>query len=222
MTDSALELSIMETLGDSPVVHADEIAVQVTDGDAVLRGTVGSLIQRSEAVRVTAAVPGVRHVADELEVRLLGIDGRAEADTKAAVIDALVADERIHASDVDVAVEDGAVTLRGIVEVASQRERAQRLALGVPGVTTVHNELRVWLTVDAADVAERITDAIGAGAIVGADEVTVTVADNDVTLTGTVTSAAHHDAALAAAAGAPGVARVHDELTVRSFPAEHR
>ena len=74
------------------------------------------------------------------------------------------------------------------------------------------------LTVSGDDVAERVTDAIGHDAIVGPDAITVAVVDNDVTLTGTVGSAEHRDAALKAAAGAPGVAGVHDALTVRDAP----
>jgi osmotically-inducible protein OsmY len=146
----------------------------------------------------------------------MGIDGRTDADTGAAVLDALIADDEVHARDVEVDVDDGAVTLRGLVEVAAQRERAQRIAMAVPGVTGVENQLRVWLTVSTDDVAERVTDAIGRDAIVGADVITVVVRDNDVTLSGTVGSVEHRDAALRAAEGAPGVAAVHDALTVRA------
>ena len=218
MSDTAttLQQAVMEALADNPIVHADEIAVHVLDiaGDIVLRGTVGSPIQRAEAVRAAADVPGVRHVLDGLNVRVMGIDGRTDADTQAAVIDALIADREVHADDVEVDVDDGAVTLRGLVEVPSQRERAERIAMAVPGVASVESQLRVWLTVSADDVAERVTDAIGRDAIIGADAITISVENNDVTLTGTVGSAEHRDAALEAAAGAPGVAGVRDALTV--------
>ena len=204
-TTTTLQQAVMEALADNPIVHADEIAVHVLDtaGDIVLRGTVGSPIQRAEAVRVAAEVPGVRHVRDGLDVRVMGIDGRTDADTQAAVIDALIADPEVHADDVEVDVDDGAVTLRGLVEVPSQRERAERIAMAVPGVASVESQLRVWLTVSADDVAERVTDAI-----------TISVENNDVTLTGRVGSAEHRDAALQAAAGAPGVAAVRDALTI--------
>jgi len=85
-------------------------------------------------------------------------------------------------------VHDGAVTLRGPVEVLSQRERAERIALGVPGVASVENRLRVWLTVSANDVANRVTDAIGRDAIMGGDSITVRVTGTDVVLSGAVTS----------------------------------
>jgi osmotically-inducible protein OsmY len=220
MSDSDLHHAVMAALADNPHIHADEIAVQALDdrGDIVLRGTVGSIVQQAEAVRTATRVPGVRHVEDGLRVRLMGIDGRADADTEAAVLDALAADDVVHARDIEVEVKDGAVTLRGLVEVVSQRDRAERVVLGVPGVASVDNRLRVWLTVSADDVAERVTDALGRDALLGLDSIEVRVTGNDVVLSGAVTSPAHHDAAIAAAEAAPGVARVHDEITVEDAP----
>ncbi len=216
MSDHPLETAVMQALAENPLVHADEIAVQVIGGDVVLRGTVGTRVQQAEAVRTARNVPGAWTVDDQLRVRPLGIDGRADADTEAAVLAALIADDDLHAADVDVESRDGTVILRGGVELPSQRERAERIALAVGGVEHVRNQLGVWITVSADDVAERVTDAIGVDAIVGADQITVNVRDNDVTLTGTVTSREHRAIAVAAAAGAPGVADVHDELSVRS------
>ena len=214
MSDQSLQRAVMEALAGNPRVQATEIAVQVDDGDALLRGTVGSLVQQVEAARTARAVAGVRHVDDRLAVRPLGIDGRADADTQAAVLAALIDDDRIHARGIDVRVDDGVVTLSGTVEIASQRDLAERIALGVGGVERVRNELRVWLTVSADDVAERVTDAIGVDAIVGADRITVIVSDNDVTLTGSVRSLEHREAAVAAAARAPGVMHVHNQLSI--------
>jgi osmotically-inducible protein OsmY len=216
VSDHSLQAAVMQALADNPLVHPDELAVQADDnGGVVIRGTVGSLVQRAEAARTTRRVAGVRAVDDQLRVRPMGIDGRADADTQAAVLAALIADDQLHAADIDVRAHDGTVTLSGLVELASQRDRAERIALGVGGVAHVVNHLRVWLTVSSDEVAEWVTDAIGTSAVVGAEQITVSVVDNDVTLTGIVSSPAHREAALAAAAGAPGVAHVHDALLVR-------
>jgi osmotically-inducible protein OsmY len=211
---NALEQNIMEALAANPRVHPDEISVQAVGGDVALRGTVGSVVQREEAVRTTRHVTGVTSVTDRLRLGLLDASRRADADTEAAVLDALKADTAARASDIDVAVRDGAVTLSGLVEEASQRDRAERDALAVPGVGSVQNRLRVVFPVSADDVAERITDAIGLNAIVGADSLTVTVRGDAVTLSGTVRSRADHDTALTAAAAAPGVTDVRDEMRV--------
>jgi osmotically-inducible protein OsmY len=219
MSDQPLEQAIMQALADNPRVHPDEIAVEVDEyGDVVLRGTVETILQRGEAGRTTRHLPGVQDVDNQLRVRLMGVDGQADADTEAAVLDALIDDDQLHADDIEVKVRDGAVTLRGMVELPMQRDRAERVVLAVPGVTIVTNELGVWLTVSADEVAERVTDALGATAVVGAEQITVDVVDNDVTLTGTVASPAHRDAALTAARTAPGVAEVHDHLMLRSDP----
>jgi osmotically-inducible protein OsmY len=209
----------MQALAVNPRVHADEISVDADEyGDVVLRGTVGSPLQRAEAVRTVRDLPEVHDVDDQLRVHLMGIDGQADADTEAAVLDALIADDALRPVDIDVRVSDGAVTLRGMVELPAQRDRAERIVMAVPGVRHVDNQLRVWLVVSADDVAERVTDALGAGAVVGAERVTVDVVDSDVTLTGMVASSAHRDAAIAAARNAPGVAEVHDHLTVAAAP----
>lgn len=206
----------MQALADNPRVHADEIAVQAREGAVVLRGTVGSVVQRVEAARAARGVPGVGELDDQLQVRVMDADGRADADTAAAVLDALIGDPEVRAADIDVEVRDARVTLRGMVAIWAQRDRAERIALAVPGVAGVDNQLRVRLTVSADDVAEHVTNALGIDAIVGVDQITVTVVDNDVTLAGVVTSPQHRVTALEAAARAPGVAHVHDALIIRS------
>jgi osmotically-inducible protein OsmY len=140
------------------------------------------------------------------------IDGRADTDTKAAILDELIADDRVHAGDIDVDVDDGEVTLRGIVEQPDQRDTAERIVLGVPGVKNVDNKLGVLAQVSANEIAERVTDALGVNAVVGAERVSVRVHGGDVTLSGLVRSRAHHDAALTVARNSPGVTSVHDEL----------
>src|SRR4051794_24301632 len=216
MSDAALHRAVMEALADDP--RRPRRRDRRRDPRRPRRDHPASNRrqppQQTRAVRTAARVPGVRHVEDGLRVRLMGVDGRADADTEAAALDALRADDRIHVGDIEVEMKDGAVTLSGLVEVLAQRERAERIVRGVPGVASVDNRLRVWLTVSADDVAERVTDAIGRDAILGRDSITVRVTANDVVLSGAVTSAAHRDAAVAAADAAPGVARVHDEITV--------
>src|SRR5262245_132988 len=156
MSDPQLERAVMAALADNDLVHADEIAVDATGDEVTLRGTVGSPAQQVEAVRTARRVPGVARVDERLRVRPLGIDGRADADTEAAVIAALIDDGQVPAAGVDVDAHGDTVTLRGLVDVPAQRDRAERVALRVGGVEHVHNELRVLVTVSADEVAERV------------------------------------------------------------------
>jgi osmotically-inducible protein OsmY len=152
MSDHTLENAVMQALAENRRVHPDEIAVQAIDGTVILRGTVGSLVQQVEAARTARHVLGVQSVEDQLRVRPMGPDGRADADTKAAVLAALIDDDELHAADIDVEAKDGTVTLGGLVELPRARDRAERLALGVAGVTSVHNQLKVLVPVPAEEL----------------------------------------------------------------------
>jgi osmotically-inducible protein OsmY len=218
MSNQTLERAVMAALADNRRVHADEITMDAIGDSAIVRGTVPSPIQHAEVLRTARGVPGVRRVEDMLHLRRLGSDARADADTEAAVLSALIADDERTATGIDVDADGDRVTLSGLVDLETDRDRAERVALRVGGVAHVHNDLRVLHVVSADDIAERVTDAIGFDAIVGADRLTVNVRDNDVTLTGTVRSPEHRATALAAAANASGVHDVHDEITVRAYP----
>lgn len=151
MSDHSLENAVMQALAGNRRVHADEIAVQAIDGAVILRGTVGSLVQQVEAARTARRVMGVQTVEDQLQVRPMGPDGRADADTQAAVLAALIDDDELHAADIDVGAKDGTVTLSGLVEFAANRDRAERVALGVAGVACVRNRLKVLVPAASYD-----------------------------------------------------------------------
>jgi osmotically-inducible protein OsmY len=172
---NTLEQNITDALASNPHVHSDEISVYVLGGDVTLIGTVGSVVEREEAVRTTRHVTGVQGVTNRLRLGVSGASDHADADTEAVVLDTLNADAAVPASNIAVAVRDGAVTLSGLVDLVSQRDLAERDALAVPGVASVHNRLRVAFPVSAVDVAERIADPIGLDSIIGADSLNVTV-----------------------------------------------
>jgi osmotically-inducible protein OsmY len=144
LSDLALRGRIIEALADAPHVDVAEIAVEChDDGDVVLRGSVVNLLQRAEAVRTARGVPGVRAVDDQMRTRPEGDDHRADAETEAAVLDALILDDAVPAHGIDVDVEGGKVTLWGVVDIASKREAAERIAMRVPGVSEVRNRLKM-------------------------------------------------------------------------------
>jgi osmotically-inducible protein OsmY len=210
LSDLALRGRIIEALAGAPHVDVAEIAVEChDDGDVVLRGSVVNVLQRAEAVRAARGVPGVRTVDDQLRTRSVGADHRADAEIEAAVLDALILDHALPAYGIDVDVDAGKVTLCGTVDMASERDAAERIALRVPGVCEVRNQLEVWIPVSAEDVAERIADAI-----VGTGDITVTLRDNVATLTGSVRSGADRETAVAVAARTPGVVGIRDEIRV--------
>jgi osmotically-inducible protein OsmY len=55
----------------------------------------------------------------------------------------LIGDPELDASEIDVEVEGGAVTLRGTVDSSDAKLLAEELVESVTGVREVHNQLRV-------------------------------------------------------------------------------
>jgi osmotically-inducible protein OsmY len=144
LADLALRRRIIEALAGAPHVDVAEIAVECHDDrEVVLRGSIVNLLQRAEAVRTARGVAGVRCVDDQLRTRPEGAEPRAAARTEAAILDALILDDAVPAYGIDVDVDRGKVTLWGTVDIASQRDAAERIALRVPGVTEVRNRLNL-------------------------------------------------------------------------------
>jgi osmotically-inducible protein OsmY len=212
MPNHPLERRIADALAADPRVDDDTIAVACSEGGyAVLRGASGNPAMDGRAMRTASAVSGVYGVHNQLRPRRPGVGPRQDARTEAAVLRAFIADDALPAEMMHVSASDGTVTLRGRVDFASQRDEAEAVASRVPGVSQLRNELDVSTAVSPIQVLEQVTGAMGGDR---AHRLTVTARDNVVTLSGTVRSAADRDAAVAAAADVPFVARVEDEIRV--------
>jgi osmotically-inducible protein OsmY len=205
-----------EIAGDPHIPHPSEIAVEVADGIATLRGTVGSFRERREAVKAAKRVSGVETVHDRLHVRLLDHDRRDDADLRGAVLQALMGDTRIP-STIDVAVKDGIVTLTGWAPYSYQRDEAELVAGNVAGVIELDDQIE--LTIGAptpADVRHSINKAFKGDARLDADALSIETDEGVVTLSGHVRSWVEHDAAVNVARSVPGVVDVDDQLVVDS------
>jgi osmotically-inducible protein OsmY len=196
-------------------VDTEAIAVSAKDGAVTLRGTVGSPRKKREAQKAAQRVHGVRCVDNQLEVQILDDQRRADADLRADVLQALALDTEVPAT-VDAAVDNGVVTLTGTATWQFQRDEAESVAEKARGVTHVHNDIALTDNrLEAGDVRPFIEWAMQRAAQLDARKVTVETRDGAVTLTGSVSSWAEHDAAVDVAWASPGVTAVHDCLDVR-------
>ena len=223
-TDDAIRADVLAGLRVEPVTDEYELAVEVTGGTVVLRGTVESAQERNVAERVAAAVPGVRAVRNDLAVQYATT--RTDAEIEADVRSRLRSDARIDARNVQVSVRGGAVVLSGDVGSVSERVLAVNDAW-VNGVRSVTDRLRVVPTPAAAQrrsAAAAPSDVEIRGAIIQAFALdprvssfnpVVTVRNGVVTLTGTVNDLQARNAAEEDARNVTGVRFVNNYLKVR-------
>jgi osmotically-inducible protein OsmY len=212
--DTDLASDVSDELYWDPKVDRAAIAIAADDGKITLRGTVGSLREKREAQRAAQRVYGVTSVENQLQVKLMNEDKRADADLRGDVLQALMLDSLVP-STVDAKVDDGFVTLTGKASWQYQRDEAEFVASNIVGAMEVFDEIELqYPSPDAGDVEESIKKAFVRNASLDAKDLDVSTTNGTVTINGTVGSWAEHDEAIDAAWAAPGVTSVRDQMTV--------
>ena len=216
-TDEAIQTDVLEELQWDSRVRPNEIGVAVKDGIVTLNGWVDSYLKKMAAQEAAHRVPGVKAVANDVEVRLPGVAERTDADLAAAVLGVLRWDAAIPADKVEVTVSQGWVTLRGEVDRAFQVRDAERAVRRHAGVRGVSNLLVVTIHrphVVPTDLKQQIERALLRNAQTDARQITVEVEGGKVILRGTVRSSAEKQAAEETAWSAPGISEVENAIVI--------
>ena len=95
------------------------------------------------AVADARATKGVVDVYDELHVRLLDDDRRADAELRGEALQRIVSDPRLPVDYLDVHVRDGWITLKGEVDEQFQSDAAFEHVADLGGVAGVTNTIKV-------------------------------------------------------------------------------
>lgn len=212
-TDSQIQKDVLNELTWDPRVTATQINVTASDGIVTLRGTVPHYFEKSTAEEVAQRVAGVRAVADELEVDLMGSYERGDEDIARAALNVLQWNYAVP-KDVKVAVEKGWVTLKGEVEWDYQRNIARNAISQLMGVRGVKNNITIRSRVQPADIKIRIEEALKRSAEREGRMIGVEVKGDRVILSGHVHCLTESQDARLAAFNAPGVLAVENRLSI--------
>lgn len=213
-TDSQLQSDVIAELAWEPSIHSEEIGVEVKGGVVTLAGHVGTYSEKLEAERAAMRVPGVKALAVEIDVRLVGLNARTDGDIARTVENVLQWTTCLPKDSVKIKVEGGWVTLSGEVSWDYQRKAAAdavRHLMGVKGVTDL---IGIKPTVSAPLVKADIEAALVRRARKDSNSISVSVNGNDVTLSGSVHDWSERDLATQTAWGTPGVRSVINNTTV--------
>jgi hyperosmotically inducible protein len=131
-----------------PEVKRFKIDVDTIDGVVTLRGKVDSETMKTSAEDIARTTNGVKDVRNELIVDDQGVGERIKENSNDVVIKTRVgtrftADPDIDRLNIDIDVQDGVVTLSGVVHDETAKAEAEKVARGAEGVTDVKNELTV-------------------------------------------------------------------------------
>ena len=212
-TDHEIQHDVMEELRWEPALNATEIGVAVHNGIVTLSGHVTFYSEKLAAEKAAKRVKGVKAVAEDIEVKLA--DGNL-SDTQVAenIVRAFEANTMIPDEKIQVKVDKGWVTLEGEVSWLYQKEAAAQAITYLGGVKGVSNWINVKPGVNATIIKENIRKALERSANLEANNIVIDTAGSKVILRGSARSWTERKEVERAAASAPGVTEVDDQLVI--------
>ncbi len=215
MNDSQLRQNVIDELEFQRSINPASIGVAVVDGVVTLSGHVRSYAEKLAAERATRRVKGVRAVAQDIHVRYPEDKKTADDEIAQRALDLFEWDAMVPADAITVVVQNGWVTLSGVVDWQYERKAAEDSVRALSGVTGVFNNITLTQGIQVADIKQEIEKALARYAKIEADRICVSVRDgNCVTLEGKVEGLDERDVVQEAAWAVPGVQTVVDRLTV--------
>jgi osmotically-inducible protein OsmY len=199
MSDTAIRDAVEKEIIFDPAVRLNDIDVMVDEQIVTLRGTVDNHLTKDWAENLASTIKGVRSVVNLIDVKPAK-DISAEALTR-QIQKALLEDPATDAYEVNVSADDqGSCKITGTVDSWKEKQLVERVAKGVNGVTDINNAVTVKYKGDRPDVEIRpeITKSLRWDSLIDDAMIDVAVANGDVTLSGTVGSAAEKRRAIAA------------------------
>jgi osmotically-inducible protein OsmY len=210
-TNEELRTEVLRESEWRPDIRSQDINVKVLGDTVTLTGFVHTFAEKGSAERAAKSVRGVVSIANDIEVRpSTRTDPEIARDVEHVF--------RSHAMLVDMkiisTVEEGFVTLEGMVDWNFQKTSAVDAAKSVRGVRGVINLINVKPTVTATSVKRDIEAALRRSAELDARNIQVSVQGSAVELTGKVRSFAERDQAELAAWAAPGIGSVVNRIQI--------
>lgn len=209
-----LRQRIESELAQHPSLETEHLRIAVHEGIVTLHGHVPSYPQKQAVEDRMCPLPGVKGVANELEVQLPPKYKRKDAVLAEVARNELRHTVRVPDASIQVEVEDGCITLRGTVDWAFQCQRAEQVLHYLIGVKTINNLLQMKTHTAPDNLRQQIHQALDRHVQNEAQRIRVRVHEGTVTLSGTVDSWTARDQVVALIQALPGVTEVDNQLAV--------
>jgi osmotically-inducible protein OsmY len=187
-TNTDLQSRVQNALQWEPLLNKEEIGVMAEDGIVTLTGYTDSYAKKLKAEETTKNVLGVKAVVEKLEVKFGMNNAVSDSQIAHEVLNAFQWNYEIPNDAIKVRVENGWVTLEGNLQWDYQRETAKRIVGNLIGVHGVTNKISIKTELHDEIEKKEIEKAIASNWAINSDEITITVLDKKVTISGIVHS----------------------------------
>lgn len=213
-SNDVLRKEVMEAIKWEPVLESNKIEVSVQQGIVTLAGTVDNYNQKKEAEHITKDLSGVKAIIDDIKVDLSFSAIRNDKDIASSVIKALEEKWVIPNHKLKVTVQDGWVTLEGILHWNFQRKTADNAIRYMKGVKGVIDKIVIEAEIKNQMEKEIVEKALKRSWIMDIDNIKVRVDAKTIFLSGIVSSLFHKEEAERIAWNTAGVWQVENEIFV--------
>ena len=213
-TDAQIKQDVLAELKWDAEIDETKIGVSVTKGAATMTGHVPTYSQKLAALKAVKRVAGVLAVVNNIDVLLESQHRATDEGLAERIANVLKWNVSTLGKDLKAEVKNGVVTLTGEAEWQYQRSNIHKAIEHVTGVVNVIDLINLKPRVSAADVQEKIKEALKRHADVEAARISVIVVNGTAPLSGTVESMDEMERVENAAWAAPGVSKVVDNLRI--------
>jgi len=195
-SDDQIKKAVKDAFMYDPRVYSFNTDVDVDNAMVTLSGVVNNFKAKKAAEQDARNVIGVWRVKNHLKVRPVNIPSNDVLEKRVAK--ALLGNLWLDRFDIDIDAMAGCVHLSGDVMTLFEKKLAERVAEGVKGVTNVINNIRYadsWTWKSDQEIRQDVKNELFWSPYVEEDQVSVTVFNGVVTLTGNVETLSERKAA---------------------------
>ncbi len=189
VSDEQIKDAIKDALIYDPRVLMFEVEPEVSNGYVTLTGTVANLKAKRAAQQDAENTIGVVVVDNQIKVE--PEDYPEDAELKQVVSDILLFSPGVKRSEIDIAVDDGKVTLKGTLATNYQIQRAIDIVSKITGLKEIENNLKLEIPAKVYNdelLEQQIQDRLKWSYMVTSEDLSVEADAGTVTITGYVDS----------------------------------
>ena len=223
-TDDRIESAFNNTYVSKTYLRNDAIKTEARNGVVTLTGQVSESSHKYLAQEAAAGLPGVQRVDNRLVVKL---EGTEKSDTwiRAKVRSVLALHSNVSESRMEVDINDGVITLRGVATSEVQKKLATEYAEDIQGVLRVTNVMTMALAskpaertagekMDDASITAQVRTALWLHRSTSYIKTKVEARAGEITLTGIAKNTAEKCLLTKLVTDIRGVSNVKNEMTV--------
>jgi len=212
--DDVLYAKAIEAIKWEPLLHENKIDISVQNGIVSLNGIVDNYAQKSEARDALKNILGIKAVVDDLKVKPHFSVIKSDNDIAAAVIKAFKKNWIVPDHRIEITVQDGWVTLEGILHWNFQRKAANNAIRYLNGIKGVIDKIKIEAEVKNEIRKEIVEKALQRSTLFEVNSIRVSIDERTIILSGIVGSLFQKEEAERIAWNTPGVWYVDNKILV--------